>query len=152
MLDLNSKAPDFMLDGSDGKKHGLDEFAGKYLVLYFYPKDDTPGCTIEAKGFNAKLEEIEMLGAKIVGVSSDNYESHCKFRDKYGLKFLLLSDPTHEMIKKYDAYGDKGIFGFGVFRKTYIIDKKGNIAKIYPKVNPAGHESEIIDFIKADKS
>lgn len=151
MVDLDSRAPDFSLDGSDGKKHSLKEFAGKYLVLYFYPKDDTPGCTIEAKGLNGRLGEMEKLGAKVVGVSGDNYESHCKFRDKYNLNFLLLSDPSNEMIKQYDAYGNKGIFGFGTLRKTYIIDKKGKVIKIFPKVNPVGHENEIIDFIKSQR-
>lgn len=149
VLEIGSKAPDFTLDGSDGKKHSLKEFSGKYLVLYFYPKDDTPGCTMEAKGFNKELDSIRSAGAEVVGVSSDNYESHCKFRDKYGLEFLLLSDPGHKMIEKYDSYGDKGIFGMGTFRKTYVIDRKGMIAKIYPKVNPVGHEKDIIDFIKS---
>ncbi len=149
VLAVNSKAPNFELQGSDGKKHKLKEFEGKYLVLYFYPKDDTAGCTIEAKGFNSKLAEIEKLGAKVVGVSADDFESHCKFISKYGLNFLLLSDTSTNMLKEYDAYGNKGVFGWGVFRKTYIIDKNGTILKIFPKVSPDGHENEIIDFIKS---
>lgn len=148
MLEVNSKAPDFELDGSDGKKHSLKEFSGKYLVLYFYPRDDTAGCTIEAKGLNAKLSEINKLGANVVGVSNDDFESHCKFVSKYGLNFILLSDTANEMIKRYEAYANKGAFGWGTVRKTYIIDRNGTIVKIFPKVSPQGHEEEIISFIK----
>ncbi len=148
MIVSGSKAPDFSLDGSDGKRHNLKEFAGSYLVLYFYPRDGTPGCTIEAKGFNSRISDLKKLGVQVVGVSSDDYNSHCKFTSKYGLKFLLLSDPGHSVIKKYDAYGSRGIFGMGTLRKTYIIDAKGRIVKVYPKVSPAGHEEEIIEFIK----
>ncbi len=149
MLEVNSKAPDFELDGSDGKKHKLKEFSGKYLVLYFYPKDDTAGCTIEAKGFSAQKKEIGQLGAVVVGVSADDFDSHCKFIEKYNINFLLLSDTSHKMIESYDAWGNKGVFGWGVFRKTYVIDKKGTIIKIFPKVSPLGHEKEIVDFIKS---
>lgn len=151
MLEEGSKAPDFALDGSDGKKHSLKDFSGKYLVLYFYPKDDTPGCTIEAKGFNKRLGELKKLGAAVVGVSADSLESHSRFCSRYGLRFLLLSDPSHSMIGKYGAYGNRGIFGMGVIRKTFVIDGSGSIAKVFEKVNPMGHESEIISFIKAAK-
>ncbi len=151
MLSVNSKAPDFELMGSDGRRHRLMEFSRKYLVLYFYPKDDTPGCTIEAKGFNSKLKELDHLGAVVVGVSPDDFDSHCKFASKYGLNFLLLSDPKHETATAYDAYGDRGMFGFGIFRKTYIIDAKSRIVEIFPKVNPAGHEDQIISSIKKHK-
>jgi peroxiredoxin Q/BCP len=151
MLAVNSKAPDFELDGSDGKKHSLGEFSGKYLVLYFYPQDDTPGCTVEANGLNSRIDEIIGLGATVVGVSSDDFESHCKFVSKYGLRFLLLSDTSKEMIKSYDAYVNKGVFGWGTARKTYIMDKKGVIIKIFPKVSPLGHEKEIVEFIKSQK-
>jgi peroxiredoxin Q/BCP len=148
MVESGSKAPDFSLDGSDGRKHSLKEFLGRYLVLYFYPRDNTPGCTIEAKGFNSKLGELRKMGAQVVGVSNDSYDSHCKFSSKYGLGFLLLSDPSHNMIKEYGAYGSRGIFGMGTLRKTYIIDKKGKVIKVYPKVSPAGHEDEIMGFLK----
>jgi peroxiredoxin Q/BCP len=149
MVEANSKAPDFRLKGSDGKEHNLSEFKGKYLVLYFYPKDDTPGCTIEAKGFNKKLEEIRKKGAEIVGVSKDDLKSHDKFCSKYGLEFLLLSDPESKAIKAYGAYGDRGIFGMGTLRNTYIIDKKGKIAKVFEKVNPKGHEDEILEALSS---
>ena len=148
VVESGSIAPDFSLDGSDGKKHSLKEFAGRYLVLYFYPRDDTPGCTIEARGFNSRLAELRGMGAEVVGVSSDSYGSHCKFSSKYGLGFLLLSDPSHKVIREYGAYGSRGIFGMGTLRKTYIIDKKGKVIKAYPKVSPAGHEDEIIGFLK----
>lgn len=148
-MSVNDKAPDFELQGSDGKPHSVKEFGGKYLVLYFYPKDDTPGCTVEARGFNAKLEEVRSHGAEIVGVSSDSFDSHCRFRDKYKLHFLLLSDPDSGVIKSYDAYGNRGLFGFGTLRKTYIIGRNGRIAKIFDKVSPAGHEKEILDFLES---
>ncbi len=149
MVEEKSVAPDFSLVGSDGKSHSLSEFKGKYLILYFYPKDNTPGCTIEANDFNNNLEKIEQLGAKVVGVSKDGLESHGKFRDKYNLSFLLLSDPESKVIKAYGAYGDRGIFGMGTLRNTYVIDKNGKIAKIYSKVNPRGHAKEIVEFLEA---
>ncbi len=151
MLSENTKAPDFELEGSDGKKHNLSEFKGKYLVLYFYPKDNTPGCTIEAKKFNEKKDEIEKLGATVVGVSKDDLKSHDKFRSKFNLKFLLLSDPDSEMIKKYEAYGKK-MTGFGTIRSTYIIGKDGVILKAYPKVKPLVHTDEVIEYLKGLKN
>ncbi len=120
-------------------------------MLYFYPKDNTPGCTIEANEFNKNLSKIEELGARVVGVSKDSIESHGKFRDKYGLSFLLLSDPTSEMIKAYGAYGNRGIFGMGTLRNTYIIGNAGKIVKIFDKVNPRGHAKEVIDFLENEK-
>jgi thioredoxin-dependent peroxiredoxin len=151
MLKEGDIAPDFQLEGTDGKGHSLREFKGKYLVLYFYPKDDTPGCTTEAKGFNASLDEIRKKGAEVVGVSMDDLNSHAKFCSKYSLRFLLLSDPSHQMSEAYGAYGDKGIFGWGTIRKTYIIGKDGKIAKIYPKVKPENHDSEILSFLASAK-
>lgn len=147
MISEGSKAPDFNLKGSDGKMHRLSDFKGKYVVLYFYPKDDTSGCTIEAKGFNAALGEFKKLGAEVIGVSKDDLDSHKKFCDKYSLSFLLLSDPGLEMIKSYDSYGDKGIFGMGTFRKTFVIDKKGTIIKIFGKVHPLGHDKEVLEIL-----
>jgi peroxiredoxin Q/BCP len=142
-----AKAPDFSLKGSDGKTHTLSEFRGKNVVLYFYPKDDTPGCTIEAKGFNKAVETLDKIDTVIVGISKDNLDSHKKFCNKYSLKFLLLSDPDSKVIALYDAYGDKGIFGMGTLRKTYIIDKTGNISKIFGKVRPLGHMKEVVSAI-----
>ena len=147
MIAEGSKAPDFSLLGSDGKQHSLADFKGRYVVLYFYPKDDTPGCTIEAKGFNNRKEEIKRLGAEIVGVSADDINSHNKFCSKYGLEFLLLSDPESKVIKQYDAFGDKGIFGKGTLRKTFIIDGQGVVVKVFNKVNALGHDKEVVEYL-----
>jgi peroxiredoxin Q/BCP len=148
MVSENDKAADFNLGGSDGKRHTLSEFGGKYLVLYFYPKDNTPGCTIEAKEFNNHLDELKSLNAVVVGISKDDLKSHGKFIDKCELKFLLLSDPTSEVIKAYGAYGDRGIFGVGTLRNTYLI-KDGKIVKAFTKVKPNGHAEEVMAAIKS---
>jgi peroxiredoxin Q/BCP len=148
MIEEGAQATEFSLQGSDGKAHTLSEFKGKYLVTNFYPKDDTPGCTTEAKCLNGSLIKIRALGAEIVGVSKDGIESHNKFKEKYSLGFLLLSDPTSEMIKSYDSYGNKGIFGFGTIRNTFIIDQAGKIVKIFRKVSPGNHDQEIIEFLQ----
>jgi len=148
MLREGEAAPSFSLEGSDGKKHTLKEFRGKRLVLYFYPKDDTIGCTIEAKCFNARMDEIRQADAEVVGVSADDTESHGRFVSKYDLGFLLLSDPDKKTIKKYDAYGNRGIFGMGIIRKTFIIGKDGRIVKIFPRVRPNGHDKEVIEFLR----
>jgi len=150
MVMENDNAADFNLDGSDGKRHSLSEFNGKYLVLYFYPKDNTPGCTIEAKEFNKHLQELKSLNAAVVGVSKDDLKSHGKFVEKCDLKFLLLSDPNSEVIKAYGAYGDRGIFGVGTLRNTYLI-KDGKVLKVFTKVKPNGHAEEVIEAIKSIK-
>jgi peroxiredoxin Q/BCP len=147
MLNEGDKAPDFSLAGSDGKKHSLSEFLGKNVVLYFYPKDDTPGCTIEAKEFNKQIADFEDKNAVVIGVSKDGLESHDKFRKKYALDFLLLSDPDSGVIKAYDSYGDKGIFGWGTLRNTFIIGGDGIIKKIFKNVSPLGHSGEVISCI-----
>ncbi|MCL5427838.1 MAG: peroxiredoxin [Candidatus Marsarchaeota archaeon] len=149
MVNTGSNAPDFSLEGSDGKTHSLSEFRGRYLVLYFYPKDDTPGCTVEAKEFNESLKEIEGLGAEVVGISKDDLKSHGRFCGKYGLNFLLLSDPESKVIRAFGAYGDRGIFGMGTLRNTYVIDERGRIVKVYEKVKPRGHSAEIMAFLRA---
>jgi peroxiredoxin Q/BCP len=148
MLAEGTKAPDFKLKGNDNKVHSLADFKGKTLVLYFYPKDDTPGCTIEAKEFTQRNNEITQAGGVVVGVSKDGIDSHNKFCDKYKLNFLLLSDPENNMIKAYGAYGDKGIFGMGTLRITYIIDPNGTIIKTFDKVKPLGHAAAVLSFIK----
>ncbi len=147
MIKEGEKAPGFRLKGVDGKIHTLSEFRGKRLVLYFYPKDDTPGCTIEAKDFTKYLPAIKKAGAEVVGISKDGYESHCDFRDKYMLKVLLLSDPSNKTIKAYDAYGNRGIFGMGTLRKTCIIDEKGKLMKDFGKVNALGHAKKVLEFL-----
>lgn len=147
-LNVGEVAPDFSLMGSDRRNHTLSEFKGKYLVLYFYPKDNTPGCTIEANEFNKHLGEIKQLGAEVVGVSKDDLDSHDKFKDKCSLKFLLLSDPDSKVIKAYGSYGSRGIFGVGTLRNTFVIGKDGRLAKIYEKVSPKGHAEEVVEFLK----
>lgn len=147
MLREGSTAPSFRLKGDDGRTHTLKEFLGKYVVLYFYPKDDTPGCTIEARDFTKRLGSIRKLGAEVVGISADDYGSHCKFRDKHRLKIRLLSDPTYKVIKAYGSYGDRGIFGKGTLRKTFIIDKDGMVVKDFEKVNAIGHADKVVEFL-----
>lgn len=142
-----SKAPDFSLKGTDGKNYKLSDFKGKNVVLYFYPKDNTTGCTLEAKAFNESLEKYRKLGVEIIGVSKDSIDSHKKFCDMYSLKFLLLSDPDSRVIKMYGAYGDKGAFGFGTIRTTYIIDKSGTIVKIFNRVHAQGHNEEVLSLL-----
>ncbi len=149
MLEEGSTAPGFKLKGVDGKEHSLSEFKGRNVVLYFYPKDDTTGCTIEAKEFTNDKSEIEKLNAVVIGVSKDDYESHCEFRDKYGLTVLLLSDPSTDTINAYDSWGNKGVFGMGTIRNTFIIDKAGKIIKIYKRVQPLGHSKAVIEFLKS---
>lgn len=149
MLKENEKAPDFSLIGSDGKRHSLKDFKGRYLVLYFYPRDNTTGCTLEAKCFNARMPDIKANNAIVVGVSSDGLESHDDFISKYRLGFLLLSDPMSETIKEYDSYGNKGIFGWGTIRNTFIIGKDGKILKIFKRVKPESHDKEVLDFLNS---
>jgi peroxiredoxin Q/BCP len=148
MPNEGERAPQFKLDGSDGKPHSLDEFRGRYLVLYFYPRDDTPGCTIEAKEFTAKLADFRKLGADVVGISKDDYDSHCKFSEKHGLKVLLLSDPSAKTIRDYDSWGNRGVFGEGILRKTFLIGKDGKILKDFGKVNPVGHADSVLSTIR----
>jgi thioredoxin-dependent peroxiredoxin len=147
MINVGDNAPDFSLKGIDGKNHKLSDFKGTNVVLYFYPRDDTPGCTIEAKGFNKSFGILKGLNAEVIGISNDPVESHKKFCNKYSLGILLLSDVNNKVIKMYDAYGDKGIFGKGTLRKTYIIDKDGKITKIFGKVRPLGHNKEVIEAL-----
>ncbi len=144
-----SKAPAFALPDARGMMHSLDDYAGKRLVLYFYPKDSTPGCTMEAKGFSKHISKIKRLCADVVGISKDEGKSHAKFIKSCGLKITLLSDPESNTIKAYGAYGDRCIIGMGTLRKTFIIDEKGKIIKIYEKVNPAGHAEEVVEFLRS---
>lgn len=138
---------DFNLPDQDGKYHKLSNYKGKWVVLYFYPKDDTPGCTKEACNFRDSFHELQKLDVQILGVSKDSVASHKKFAEKYNLNFPILSDESHEVIKKYKAWGVKKFMGRefeGIFRKTYLIDPKGIIKKVYEKINPLTHASEIL--------
>lgn len=146
-------APDFSLEDQHGKVHSLNDYAGKWLVLYFYPKDDTPGCTTEACNFRDERSAIAELGnAEVVGVSKDSVKSHKKFADKYNLDFTLLSDESLETIKAYNVWGERSMYGkvyMGTIRSTFIIDPDGNIAKHYPKADPKKHAVEIINDLKS---
>lgn len=147
------KAPDFTLPDQNGNVRTLEEFRGRWVVLYFYPKDDTPGCTAEACGFRDARESIAALGnAEVVGISRDSVSRHKKFAEKYGLTFTLLSDTAAEVIQAYGAWQEKSMFGkkyMGIQRMTLLINPDGQITKVYPKVNPVRHAAEIIRDLQA---
>jgi thioredoxin-dependent peroxiredoxin len=140
-----------------GKKQELDEIIGKKkIVIYFYPKDFTPGCTIEAEEFSADYQKFKENGIEIIGISPDSYESHVKFREKMSIPYMLASDQNNSIAKKYGVYGPKKFMGkeyHGVNRSTFLLDKNGKITKIYEKVKPAGHSKEILEyFIKGGET
>ena len=147
------KAPAFTLTDQDGAKVGLDDFAGKDLILYFYPKDDTPGCTKEACGFRDDWKTLQKLGVAVVGVSGDGAESHTKFRAKYKLPFPLLSDPSKKMMAAYGAYGEKTMYGkkvTGVIRSTVWIGPDGKVKKHWARVPKADeHPTKVLEALKA---
>ncbi len=152
MLEVGKKAPAFTLESSDGGQVKLSDFAGKIVVIYFYPRDNTPGCTVEANDFNAALPVLEKAGAVVLGVSKDSIASHGKFRDKYGLTFPLLSDPEGKILEAYGAWGDKVMYGKkmqGIIRSTVVIGKDGKVAQHWPKVSVKGHVDQVIDAVKA---
>jgi thioredoxin-dependent peroxiredoxin len=146
------KAPAFSLEGSDGKKHSLADYAGKTVVLYFYPKDDTPGCTKEACGFRDLGASLKKSNVVVLGVSKDSIESHKKFAGKYKLPFTLLSDPQLEVMKKYGAFGKKIMYGKtveGTIRSTVVIGPKGEVIKHWPNVKKAeAHPEEVLAYLK----
>ena len=147
MLQEGKKAPVFTLASSDGEKVSLGDFKGQKVILYFYPKDDTPGCTREAEGFRAALPKIKKKNAVVLGVSRDSVESHCKFIDKYGLNFPLLSDPDGKVLRAYGAWGEKNMYGKkteGVLRTTVIIDGEGKVEKVFPRVKVDGHVDKVL--------
>jgi peroxiredoxin Q/BCP len=149
MIAEGMKAPDFSLVDEKGKTWSLADFAGKSFVLYFYPKDDTPGCTTEACGFRDEYAVFKDKGVEVVGVSPDSGASHAKFRNKFNLPFVLLSDPDKKTLMDYGAYGEKIMYGkkvMGVIRSTFVIDAEGKIAKAFPKVKPQDHAQEILEL------
>ena len=149
-LKVGSAAPDFLLKGDDGKTHSLKEFRGKKIVLYFYPKDDTSGCTKESCSFRDNLSSIKRKGAVVIGVSADGIESHKKFITKYDLNFPLLSDESRSVLKKYGVWEQKSFMGrkyMGIVRTTFIIDEKGKISHVFPKVKVEGHTEEILNAL-----
>jgi thioredoxin-dependent peroxiredoxin len=146
-LKAGMKAPDFSLPTGDGKVMALKDLKGMKTVLYFYPKDNTSGCTKEACSFNDNLKKLEKKGTVVIGVSADSVASHKKFADKYALTFPLLSDEKKEMIKKYGVWKEKSMYGkkyMGIERTTFVIDEKGMITHIFPKVKVDGHLEEVM--------
>ena len=151
MLETGTKAPDFTLNDKDGKVVSLSDFMGKKVVLYFYPKDNTPGCTRQACAFAAAYEDFKTLDAVVIGVSKDSEASHRKFAEKYGLPFILLSDPELKAIQAYGVWQEKKNYGkvsMGVVRSTFIIDEKGLIEMVMPKVKPDTNAAEILAYLK----
>ncbi len=148
MKEVAYPAPDFSLLNSDGVTRTLKDYKGSWLVLYFYPKDDTPGCTIEACSLRDARDDIVALGAQVVGVSMDNAVSHQKFKAHHDLNFELLSDSSGEMIKSYGAWGKKMFGREGILRKTFIINPDSQVVKVYAKVTPLGHGEAIVNDVK----
>jgi len=154
MLKIGRKAPLFSLSDQDDKNHFLKEYIGKWVLLYFYPKDDTPGCTKEACTIADIYKDFKRLGVTVIGVSKDSVKSHKKFAEKYNLPFILLSDPAMEMMDTYGALVEKSMYGKpvrGTNRITYLINPEGKIAKVYPNVDPATHALKLLTDIKQIK-
>lgn len=141
-------APDFSLVGTDDKRHALKDYSQKWLILYFYPKDDTPGCTVEACSFRDARDELTSLRAEIVGISMDEPSSHEKFKAKHSLNFTLLSDPDRTVIEAYGAWGKKMFGKEGILRKTFIIDPEGQVVKVFGRVTPIGHGDKVVEELK----
>lgn len=151
MLQENTTAPDFTLQADDGREVTLSDYRGKKVVLYFYPKDDTPGCTTEACNFRDAHAEIVAAGAAVLGISPDNLKSHGKFKTKFSLPFALLGDPNHYVAEMYGAWGEKRMYGktyLGIIRSTFIIDEEGRIIKVFPTVKVQNHSQEVLDALK----
>jgi peroxiredoxin Q/BCP len=151
MLKEGAKAPPFELPSDAGDTVRLRDFAGKPVVVYFYPRDNTPGCTREAQAFAAAKRDWAKLGAAVLGVSKDSVASHCGFRDKYALNFPLLSDPDLSVHKAYGAWGEKTMYGKkvkGVIRSTFVIGPDGKLAKVFPSVNVDGHAEKVLDALR----
>ncbi len=147
-----SVAPDFTLEDQDGNAHSLSQYKGKYVLVYFYPKDDTPGCTKEACSLGEYMPDFSKSDAVILGISPDTVKSHKKFAEKYGLKFTLLADPDKKAIQAYDVWGLKKFMGReyeGVFRTSFLIAPDGTIAKVYESVKPEVHAAEVLADLQA---
>lgn len=154
MLEVNTKAPDFALQDKDGNTVRLADFLGKKVVLYFYPRDNTPGCTRQACAFASAYEGFKAKNVAVIGVSKDSVASHQKFAAKYELPFVLLSDPELQAIQAYDVWQEKKMCGkvsMGVVRSTYLIDEQGMIEKVMPKVKPDTNAAEILAYLESAK-
>lgn len=150
MIELGQKAPDFS-SNQDGKLVSLNDFLSSWLILYFYPKDDTPGCTTEAKDFTELSPEFNQLGAKIIGISPDSEKSHCRFTEKHNLLIQLLSDPEHQIAEAYGVWGLKKFMGkeyMGIIRSTFLIAPNGELAYIWKNVKTKGHATSVLKILK----
>ncbi len=151
MLEPGDRAPGFALESDSGERVTLNRFRGRTVVLYFYPKDDTSGCTTEACEFRDHWKAVQEAGAVVLGVSPDSVASHRKFKAKHRLPFPLLSDPDHRVAEAYGAWGEKTLYGRkyqGILRTTFLIDRDGRIARIFPRVKPKGHASEVLAALR----
>ncbi|KPK65246.1 MAG: hypothetical protein AMS21_05205 [Gemmatimonas sp. SG8_38_2] len=150
MLEPGDEAPDFELQSDAGEKVRLSDLRGRKVILYFYPKDNTPGCTTEACDFRDRLPDIDSRGATVLGVSPDSIASHQKFKVKYDLPFVLLSDPDHEVAELYGAWGEKKMYGKtyeGMIRSTFLIDEEGVLLEVFRKVKTKGHADRVVDIL-----
>ena len=155
MLTVGTKAPDFSLQDKEGNTVRLSDFLGRRIVLYFYPRDNTPGCTRQACGFAQNYQEFERRGVVVIGISKDSVASHLKFAQKYDLPFVLLADPERQAIEAYDVWKEKKLYGkvsMGVVRTTYVIDPQGVIEKVMPKVKPDTNAAEILAYLAGENA
>lgn len=154
MLEVGMKAPEFHLLDKDGNPVRLSDFAGKKVILYFYPKDNTPGCTRQACAFGASYEQFKTQDIVVIGISKDSVASHLKFAQKYDLPFILLSDPELQAIQAYGVWQEKKLYGkvsMGVVRTTFLIDERGYVEKVMPKVNPDTNAAEILAYLAGEQ-
>lgn len=151
MVEPGSKAPPFRLQSDAGDSVGLEDLKGKTVVLYFYPKDDTSGCTVEACEFRDNWAAVTRAGAVVLGVSPDNVAAHQKFKRKYDLPFPLLADPDHTVAEHYGVWGEKSMYGrryFGINRTTFVIDPAGKVSHVFQKVKPKGHAAQVLEALR----
>ena len=151
MVKENIKAPDIRLPSTNNLEYSLKKSIGNYVIIYFYPKNDTPGCTLETIDFNKLLQNFRKLNCEVYGISKDNLESHIKFKKKYKIKFDLLSDLDKKVLKKYKVWGKKKFMGrefMGIIRSTFLIDKKGRVLKIWKNVKVKNHAKEVLSTLK----
>ena len=154
MLEIGTKAPAFTLPDQNGNMHSLSDYAGKKVILYFYPKDNTPGCTRQACAFAASYQQFRQSDVAVIGISKDSVASHVKFAQKYDLPFVLLSDPELQAIQAYEVWQEKKLYGkvsMGVVRTTYLIDEQGRIEKVMPKVKPDTNAAEILAYLAQER-